>query len=56
VAGAAPFRPEIHHDGLSFARRQHLDFKISVVYRKNVFSHNVSMSSMGRLKAAAVLG
>src|SRR5260221_8454168 len=32
VTRAAPFRPEVDHDGLRVARRQNFQFKIAIVY------------------------
>jgi len=39
--GAAPFRPKINHDGLGLARSQHFRIEVSVIHRKNIFSHNL---------------
>ena len=39
VARAAPVRPKINHDGLRFARLDHVVLKVCVIYCLNVVCH-----------------
>ncbi len=49
MAGAAPIRPEIHHDGLGLARLDYIVLKVCVANCLNVVCHVFPLCAHGNL-------